>query len=341
MLFKKSLGRDHPPYNFGMRLFLVLPLLSLLTSCTTFIPGIDRILFSNSSAKVGPLVTVYEQYPANDDEVSASSENESIVEPVTDSGAVPTSNAMDHQPPTTKIKLANTSGFESPDSVADEIATEKEPVEIAVEYGSVAGKVVLIGDEEQILSATGTMITLTPKAMMDEVQDRPSQVHIIDMEDKTYLPRYSTIQAGDLVVFANKDKIRHNVFSSSGNNAFDLGTYDAGLKRAVTLKEPGIVKIYCNIHSEMATFIAVGNQGLSVKTDDQGRYQISEVLPGTYEVAIWNIRGETKRIVEVKADEMIELADRIDTTAFKVEPHKNKFGGNYSKNSTLFEDEFY
>ena len=75
--------------------------------------------------------------------------------------------------------------------------------------------------------------------------------------------------------------------------------------------------------------------------DDQGRYRIPDVLPGAYEMSIWNIRGETKRDIMVRAGKPTELLDRIDTTAFKIEPHKNKFGGKYSKNATLFEDEFY
>lgn len=299
-----------------------------------------------------------EKIPTDDDEISATIENNTLPVSVNDSSAqIIKTNADDQGAPVlttgastiAKPNSINTqSGVaKTPMSTATEIESKnrgsvaQENGELSLEYGSIAGKVDLIGREGEQLQATGTMITLTPKTMMNKVQDRPSEVHIIDMEDKTYQPRYSTIHAGDQVVFVNKDKIRHNVFSSSGNNAFDLGTYGADLKRAVTLKESGIVKIYCNIHSGMVTFIAVGNQGLSVKTDDQGRYNISEVLPGTYEVAIWNIRGETKRIVEVRADEIIELVDRIDTTAFKVEPHKNKFGEKYSKNATLFEDEFY
>ena len=366
MLFKKSMNQGYPKYSIGVRLSLAMPLLLLLTSCATFVPGIDRTEYPNSSAEVGPLVTVDEQFPANEQkEDSATSANQSTVEPEAESpepisksepGVKPnisskpepaktvagskTASSSEVKAPV-KVKPSKSPKAESPAPASPEPVAENENIDIAIEYGSVAGKVVLTGEEGQQLPATGTMITLTPKSMMHEAQNRPPQVHIIDMEDKTYQPRYSTIHAGDQVVFVNKDNIRHNVFSLSENNAFDLGTYGAGLKRAVSLKEPGIVKIYCNIHPEMATFVAVGNQGLSVKADDQGRYHIGEVLPGAYEVTVWNIRGETKRIVEVKANKTLELVDRIDTTAFTIEPHKNKFGGNYSKNSTLFEDEFY
>ncbi|MEM7360446.1 MAG: hypothetical protein AAF431_15220 [Pseudomonadota bacterium] len=362
MQFKKRLSRDHSIFRQGIRLLAGLPLLFMMASCATFIPGMDRTEFPDSTAEVGPVITADEALPkeqvvddatrTEEQALSATDSDASTSDASTKPPAQEVAVPISEEEPKNDIKAESVEAIavdeavpatttSSPASEPKESVVDKESIEIAIEYGKVSGNVVLTGEDGILPTAAGTMITLTPKAMVNEVQNRSAQVHVIDMEDKTYLPRYSTIHAGDRVVFVNKDNIRHNVFSLSENNAFDLGTYGAGLKRAVTLKEPGVVKIYCNIHPEMATFVAVGNQGLSVRADDRGRYHVDEVLPGTYELAIWNIRGETKRIVEVTANETLKLVDRIDTTAFKIEPHKNKFGENYSKNATLFEDEFY
>lgn len=375
MLFKKSLSRTNLQTSSSLRLLLVLPLFPLLTSCTTtFIPGLDRVFFPNSSAKVGPLLT-------NDDEkVVAAADSQPAAKEVVDlpeptSGTLPSqapsvakkpspednaskpitasntktaspvSKPVKPKPPISKAKpkpattaIAKTEPQPAVNASSDERQKTTQP---AAEYGVVTGTVALIGERDKQLAAAGTMITFMPKNDVKGLRLSESKTHVIDMEDKIYLPRYSTINVGDQVVFVNKDNIRHNVFSSSGSNAFDLGTYGAGLKRAVTLEEPGIVKIYCNIHADMATFVAVANPGLSVQTDNQGRYQLSEVPPGNYDVIIWNIRGEKKRLVEVKANQTVKLVDSIDTTAFARESRQNKFGKNYSKNSTLFEDEFY
>lgn len=344
----------------------------LLTSCTTtHIPGLDQILFPNSSAKVGPLVTSDEQYPLSDEETSTSPEGELLVEPISDSpdvlnndDAVQASRSKAKPKPVIQVavpEVAPTPVLDGYDidtpikngepkkslerkpqkQVSPSMPKEKERAETKIYRGSLSGQVILIAEGEKALAAGGTLITLTPKSSNGDKQSGSPKTHIIDMEDKEYKPRYSTINAGDQIVFVNKDNIRHNVFSPSGNNAFDLGTYGAGLKRAVTLEESGVVKIYCNIHADMATFVAVGNQGLSAETDDQGRYQIGQIPTGTYDMSIWNIRGETKRTVEIRANETLKLVDQIDTNTFKIETHKNKFGGNYSKNATLFEDEFY
>ena len=350
MSFTKSSKEGQVISNSIRTLCLLFTALLFLSSCTTFIPGLDRILFSNSSAKVGPLVAADEQNAKAEGQAStatAKEEPEKVRSLKPSTNAASSEQASSSKPQSQVEAKAPSIVTPSESSSAPSTSQPSAPAVTAkseqadVQFGSVAGRVILLGEKGEALPTDGTMVTLTPKLMTSEVKDRPQEVHIIDMEDKIYKPRYSTIHAGDQVVFVNKDNIRHNVFSSSGGNSFDLGTYGAGLKRAVTLEEPGIVKIYCNIHSEMATFVAVGNQGLSVRVDEKGRYELDDVLPGEYEVSIWNIRGETKRVIEVKSDEALDLVDRIDTTAFRVEPHKNKFGGKYSTNSTLFEDEFY
>ncbi len=384
-MLNKKCGNRVPPRSRH----LFLPLLLLLAGCsTTHIPGLDRVLFPNSSAKVGPLIDTEEQYPtgqygsepaaksteqasaATDEAGVAStankpllraSEQEKIVEtqaasPVTELEPEPkpkavSQAAVNDEADQTAIQQAlkrkewkerkerkeQKAPKVAPNTIAKGTMLEKD----SIESGAVSGQVSIIADDGQSISAEGTLITLTPKKSTGELEKRQPKTHVIDMEGKEYQPQYSTINAGDQVVFVNKDNIQHNVFSPSGNNAFDLGTYGAGLKRAVTLSDPGIVKVYCNIHADMATFVAVADPGMSVKADDRGRYRIDNVPPGAYEMTIWNIRGETTRTLEIKPNETAKLVDRIDTAAVKAETHKNKFGGNYSKNSALFEDEFY
>ncbi len=357
----------------SVRYLFALASLLLLSSCTTTnIAGLDRIFFPNSSAKVGPLLSAEEQYPSTQEQLSDNlSDDTQVITPKT--GDLPTQkdqatvqtkptqavqtrseaapivsgSQSDKKAQTPKVKDKPLAGIMTTAQTRAKATAKSTPApkprESArqVSTGSINGKIVLIDGNGKPLPAIGTLISLTPKQLSNSQSNRSPKTHVIDMEQKEYQPRYSTINAGDQVVFVNKDKIQHNVFSSSGSNAFDLGTYGAGLKRAVTLEQPGIVKIYCNIHADMATFVSVGDQNLSTKADEQGRYQIGDLAVGTYELSIWNIRGELKRTIEVKANDSLTLADRIDTAAFKIESHKNKFGGKYSKNASLFEDEFY
>lgn len=347
-----------------------------LVGCSvTWLPGMDRIEMEDSSAQVGPLLTeddipLYEE-PVPVGKIPLSEENPSIEED-SDSEEEGSSSSSYLQPaaaePETEAEvmvLATRQNNERDDKagqVVDKTTDKKTknlPIpeqqqdqkqqpqkqqaqqEIEAEYGAIKGRVTLLGKNGEALSAEGTIVTLRPKADKQGDDSAQASVHLIDMENKTYLPRYVTINKNDSVVFVNKDDFKHNVFSTSGSNAFDLGTYGAGLKRAVTLKEPGIVKVYCNIHAEMATFIAVGDQALTTKTSTDGHFNIEKILPGQYEMHVWNIRGENSENITIAAHQTAERTLEIDTRAFTVEGHKNKFGKSYANNAALFEDEFY
>lgn len=218
---------------------------------------------------------------------------------------------------------------------------EKTTNDIAIK-GVVTGTISLWANEEKSLSPAGIIVTLKPidGRQVPDVAEAPS-THVVDMENKTYSPRFLTIKSHDRVSFINKDEIKHNVFSSSGKNAFDLGTYDAGKRREVELVSEGIVKVYCNIHAEMAAFIAVNREGLSGVTDKDGKFEIEGVPIGQYELKAWHIRGEASQDITVISNRTTTVDTSIDVSSYKRTKHKNKFGKNYNKNADIFDDEFY
>ena len=80
--------------------------------------------------------------------------------------------------------------------------------------------------------------------------------------------------------FPNNDRTYHNVFSLSKTKAFDLGRYAAGQSKAVRFDQPGIVRVFCDIHSHMSAFILVFAHRYFAVTDDEGRYRIDERAAG-------------------------------------------------------------
>ena len=55
--------------------------------------------------------------------------------------------------------------------------------------------------------------------------------------------------------FPNDDPIYHNVFSLSRARTFNLGRFPRGESRAVRFDKPGIVKVFCDIHSHMSAAV--------------------------------------------------------------------------------------
>jgi hypothetical protein len=77
------------------------------------------------------------------------------------------------------------------------------------------------------------------------------------------------------------------VFSLSKARRFDLGRYAQGRSESVRFDTPGIVRVFCDIHSHMSAFILVFSHPYFATTDADGRYRIDNIRPGTYTVAAW------------------------------------------------------
>jgi plastocyanin len=110
----------------------------------------------------------------------------------------------------------------------------------------------------------------------------------IDQRDETFLPHLVAVTAGTQVAFPNSDETYHNVFSLSPIRRFDLGRYASGRSRSVAFDRPGVVRVFCDIHSHMSAFVLVFAHRFFAVTDDQGRYRIEGVPPGTYTVTRWH-----------------------------------------------------
>lgn len=110
----------------------------------------------------------------------------------------------------------------------------------------------------------------------------------MDQRNETFVPYVLAITVGATVDFPNNDRTYHNVFSLSKPKRFDLGRYAAGKSKSVRFDRPGIVRVFCDIHSHMSAFILVFGHRFFAVTDPDGRYRIENVPPGSYTVIAWN-----------------------------------------------------
>ena len=119
--------------------------------------------------------------------------------------------------------------------------------------------------------------------------EQSDQVHaVMDQRNETFVPHVLAITTGTIVDFPNSDRIYHNVFSLSKTSRFDLGRYAVGRSKSVQFHRPGIVRVFCDIHSHMNAFVLVFSHRYFAMTDVEGRYRIDNVPAGTYNVVAWN-----------------------------------------------------
>jgi plastocyanin len=122
----------------------------------------------------------------------------------------------------------------------------------------------------------------------------------LEQKNQSFVPRVLAIAAGTTVDFPNYDLVFHNVFSVSPAKRFDLGKYPRGQSRSVTFPKAGLVKVYCDIHSDMAAFVYVLPHGFFAQPDDAGFFALPELPAGHYRLRAWHPDlGEIARDVEV------------------------------------------
>jgi plastocyanin len=155
-----------------------------------------------------------------------------------------------------------------------------------------------MGTQRDALDRRRSVVYLetAPRGAFDVPPDHHARM---DQRNERFIPHVLAITAGTSVDFPNADRTYHNVFSLSKTRPFNLGRYAAGHSKSVEFDEPGVVRVFCEIHSHMSAFILVFAHRYFAVTDDEGRYHIDGVPPGSYTLVVWNesLRGDAPRRV--------------------------------------------
>jgi plastocyanin len=158
------------------------------------------------------------------------------------------------------------------------------------------------------------------------------QPFVLSTRRKQFVPRVLAVTAGSVVRFPNEDPILHNVFSTSPNNAFDAGLYGTGDGAEHVFAQPGLVKVYCNVHHSMFAYILVLDTPYFTRADATGRFTLRD-LPDAAdgEIVVFHDRGQPLRQRVQAGPDTPALALRLDLDKRKVPAHMNKFGKPYGR----------
>lgn len=126
---------------------------------------------------------------------------------------------------------------------------------------------------------------------------RPSHARAeLTQSGMSFVPRVLPIMVKESVDFPNRDPFYHNVFSYSATKRFDLGRYSEGGNGSVTFPNPGEVRVFCDIHSDMNAVILVLSNRFFTQPDPSGRFEIQDVPVGKHRLTVWHPDKEGKTI---------------------------------------------
>ena len=181
---------------------------------------------------------------------------------------------------------------------------------------------------------TGVLLWLEPVDRPAPAPAPPKRVQIVQ-RDKRFTPHVIAVPLGSTVDFPNFDPIFHNAFSNFSGQPFDIGLYPPGTNRSWVFRQPGIVRVFCNIHPTMSAVIGVFSTPWFAVTPVSGNFTIPGVPPGDYQLRLFheravpeNLQALERRIRVPEGGLPLPLIS-ISETGFVPAPHLNKYGQEY------------
>jgi plastocyanin len=147
-------------------------------------------------------------------------------------------------------------------------------------------------NEALVLGAGNTManVMVRVKGPVKGSYPAPAKTAVIDQQGCQYRPHVLGLQVGQTLQFHNTDGLLHNVHAlPKVNTPFNMAM-PANRTTADTKfgKEEGMFLVKCDVHPWMATYVGVFTNPFFAVSGPDGKFKISGLPAGTYEVEAWH-----------------------------------------------------
>lgn len=208
------------------------------------------------------------------------------------------------------------------------IAFSQPEKEVDIATGSIEGTVMLASQQSQVQVGGGNRYgrpsnNSTSQSPEDSVLvwlinndhntpdvDSPETPVILNQTDLKFNPSLIPIRQHGTIRIRNSDPVYHNVFSLSSTKKFDVGRRPKDEYMDVTFDKPGIVDVFCDIHSNMHAVIYVMPPDAMtwLKVEGGKSFTLQDIPEGNYELNFYARGYEERSIsVEVKPQETVNI----------------------------------
>jgi hypothetical protein len=145
-----------------------------------------------------------------------------------------------------------------------------------------------IPDESIVVGAGGLLANAVVSLTGVKVTTPYPEPSIVN-EKCRFLPRVQIARPGAPTKTTSHDALLHttNAQQDGGRTLFNVGLPVPGMVVTRPLNGAGLVRITCNTHTWMRGFVVVTDDMAAVSGPD-GRFQLTGVPPGTYELKVWH-----------------------------------------------------
>jgi plastocyanin len=173
------------------------------------------------------------------------------------------------------------------------IAMDADPVCAKKHTTPAANEMLVLGSG----STMGNIMVWVSKGLPEgKTYPAPSTPVTIDQNGCQYKPHVMGIMAGQPYKILNSDGVLHNIHMLPKVNAsFNKAMPPALKEQTTTFNKPEpVFPVKCDVHPWMQAWVAVFTHPFFSVTGTDGKFTISNLPPGTYEITAWHERLGTQ-----------------------------------------------
>jgi len=187
------------------------------------------------------------------------------------------------------------------------IHMDADPICYAVNKGNVQSQSILVGDNNTL----GNVFVYIKSGLAKANYLPPKEAVVINQSGCNYSPHVIGVMAGQNVKFLNPDGTLHNVHAMCKiNPEFNASMPDFRKEMQVSFdKQEFMFPIRCDVHPWMQAWMAVMPQPFFAVTAIDGKFEIKNVPPGTYEIEAWHEKLKSKTATVTVTDGAVQKID--------------------------------
>jgi plastocyanin len=173
------------------------------------------------------------------------------------------------------------------------LAMDADPVCAKKHSGPVPAEMLVLGPSG---SMANIMVWVSKGLPAGKTWPAPKTPVVLDQKGCVYVPHVMGIMVGQPYRILNSDGVLHNIHTlPKVNPAFNKGM-PATLKEATTVfeKPEAVFHVKCDVHPWMSAYVSVFTHPFFSVTGTDGKFTISGLDAGTYEITAWHERLGTQ-----------------------------------------------